>query len=421
MSLIGKGIGELLVDNGLISNAQLELVLEEKKKTGQSISQILARLGLVTENQLKDTLELQYGATYVALNKIKIEPRVINLLPEDLIRSNRVLPISQQEDRLNLAMVNPDDIEALNNTKEHLGAFHIKAMVCLEDDFERFVNFFFPASQPPIQTPMAPLSAPVQVAPAPIAVPPASQAATKELPISEEEETDASDLGNFLLRKGVLDIDQLYDALRTSLQTNKTLTQTLVEKKVLTKETICDLIRLMHSSSGSQATLQAQTAIGGGSRSAASAKVKGSEFANGLRNEEENGNAFQDSDDDIDFLNLFKQAPQTPVSLIAHQIITKAVEHKWSDIHIEARKDFILVKYLNQMDFIEEEHLGKEYLAELVASYKLFAGLDPTQVSKPQDNRIPMTVLNRQIELRITTIPEDHHEMVAISIKYLTG
>jgi len=420
MSLIGKGIGELLVDNGLISAAQLELVLEEKKKTGQSISQILARLGLVSENQLKDTLELQYGATYVALNKIKIEPRTINLLPEELIRTNRVLPISQQDDHLNLAMVNPDDADALKQIKVHLQSFHIKAMVCLEDDFERFVNFFFPASQPALPLPQ--VETPKQEAPP---APPPPQAA-KELDLPEEE-TDASDLGNFLLRQGVLDIDQLYDALRSSLQTNKTLTQTLVAKKVLTKERIGELIKLMHASSGSQAKLEnsPDPGIRGDGQiakaRAGQVKAQGQELVNELRNEEENGSSFQDSEDDIDFLNLFKQAPQTPVSLLAHQIITKAVEQKWSDIHIEGRKDFILVKYVNKLDVMEESHLDREFFTELVASYKLFAGLDPSVVKKPQDNRIPMTILNRQIELRVTSIPEEHQEMVAISIKYLNG
>src|SRR6516164_6787021 len=131
MSLSSRDIGELLVDNGLISAEQLALVREEKQKTGQSISQIITHLGLVTENQLKDTLELQFGVTYVALNKIKIEPRTINLLSEELIRTHRVLPISQQEDHLNLAMVNPDDAEALKQIQTHLQSFHIKAMVCL--------------------------------------------------------------------------------------------------------------------------------------------------------------------------------------------------------------------------------------------------------------------------------------------------
>jgi type II secretory ATPase GspE/PulE/Tfp pilus assembly ATPase PilB-like protein len=414
MSLIGKEIGELLVDNGLISDTQLQLVLEEKKKTGQSISQILARLGLVTENQLKDTLELQYGATYVALNKIKIEPRTINLLSEELIRTHRVLPISQQEDHLNLAMVNPDDAEALKQIQTHLQSFHIKAMVCLADDFERFVNFFFPSGQPAV--PLAPAEAVKHEASAP----PPPQASAKEIDL-QEEETDASDLGNFLLRQGVLDIDQLYDALRSSLQTNKSLTQTLVDKKVLSKEKIGELIKLMNSSSGNQAKLESPAEAGGRADSQTTDKVRpsGQDLVNELRNEEENGSGFQDSEDDIDFLNLFKQAPQTPVSLLAHQIITKAVERQWSDIHIEGRKDFILVKYVNKLEVMEESRLDKEFFPELVASYKLFAGLDASQVKKPQDNRIPMTILNRQIELRVTTIPEEHQEMVAISIKYL--
>jgi len=147
MSLEKKEIGELLVDNGLLSTEQLDLVEQEKRRTGQSIRQIVTRLGLISENQLKDTLELQYGVTYVALNRIKIEPKTINLLADHLIREYKVLPISQQDDVLNLAMVNPDDSKALDAVKSELPTTQIRPMVCMEDDYERFVDFFFPNTQ----------------------------------------------------------------------------------------------------------------------------------------------------------------------------------------------------------------------------------------------------------------------------------
>src|SRR6516164_7694202 len=222
MSLSSRDIGELLVDNGLISAEQLALVREEKQKTGQSISQILTHLGLVTENQLKDTLELQFGVTYVALNKIKLEPKTIHLLPEQVIRGYRVLPISQQDEHLNLAMVNPDDSAALAEIQTHLPSLQIKVMVCLEDDFERFVNFFFPSSQPIAKTVAPKQEVPVhhveQTAsiaqpsanPHPLAAPqPIPTAAATPALASDEDmpgkEADASDLGTFLLRQGVLD------------------------------------------------------------------------------------------------------------------------------------------------------------------------------------------------------------------------
>ncbi len=59
MSSISKELAELLVDNGLLSDADLELVEQEKDKTGEPLRIILERLNLATEKQLKNTLELQ--------------------------------------------------------------------------------------------------------------------------------------------------------------------------------------------------------------------------------------------------------------------------------------------------------------------------------------------------------------------------
>lgn len=423
MSLSKREIGELLIDNGLLTAEQLQQVEKEKQKTGQSISQILTRLGLVTENQLKDTLELQYGVTYVALTRINIDPRTIHLLPESLIRELLILPISRQEDHLSLAMVNPDDEAALEKIKALLHSYQIKAMVCLEDDFQRFVNFYFPGSEPdrvqPIEAkPAEPEIKPVEPPPAP-ASPPPPPAAPPPPPEpvldSITRAADPSELGNFLLRRGILNIDQLFDALRSSLTEKKTLAEILVAKQLVTHEKVSELVRQMHSASGTFVLADHAAALD------LAKKAGAAQSAQTETNSQEgsNGSEFTDSDDDIDFLNLFKQAPQTPVSLLAHQIINKAVEKKCTDVHIEGRKDSVLVNYLNQGQILEAVHLDREYLPELVASYKLFAGLNASLLNKPQDNKIPMTILNSEIELRITTIPDERQEMVAISIKYL--
>ena len=82
MALIKKEIGELLVDNGLITADELKVVQQERMRTGEPISLILSRLGLANENHLKSALETQYGVNYISLAKVQPESSALELLPE---------------------------------------------------------------------------------------------------------------------------------------------------------------------------------------------------------------------------------------------------------------------------------------------------------------------------------------------------
>ena len=120
MSSISKELAELLVDNGLLSDADLELVEQEKDKTGEPLRIILERLHLATEKQLKNTLELQYGVNYLALHTISPELNVVDLLPADVIQEHGVVPIHLDGNRLTVAMVNPDSSPAMQAIKANV-------------------------------------------------------------------------------------------------------------------------------------------------------------------------------------------------------------------------------------------------------------------------------------------------------------
>lgn len=140
MALIRKEIGDLLVDNGVISAEELEFVREERSKTGETVPSILNRLGLANENALKNALELQYGVSYVPLRKYLPDRELVIMLPEDVIRKHQVVPISKQGDRLTLAMVNPSDSAAIEEVKKLLNQIQIKPVVCLEEEFDHFID-----------------------------------------------------------------------------------------------------------------------------------------------------------------------------------------------------------------------------------------------------------------------------------------
>ena len=147
MALIKKEIGELLVDNGLITSEELKIVQQERMRTGEPISLILSRLGLANENHLKSALETQYGCKYVSLNKVSAEAQALELLPEKVMRQHQVVPLSLEGKDLTLAMVNPNNLLAMDDIKYRLKSVTVRPVVCTEDDFQHFMETVYSRRQ----------------------------------------------------------------------------------------------------------------------------------------------------------------------------------------------------------------------------------------------------------------------------------
>lgn len=143
MALIKKEIGELLVENGLITEDELKLVQAERARTGDPLTVILSRMGLAGESHLKNALELQYGVPYVALAKVEADEELMTLLPDGIMRQHQLVPVSRQGNRLTIAMVNPNNLLALDDIKYRLKGFQVSPLVCTEDDFQNFMETMY--------------------------------------------------------------------------------------------------------------------------------------------------------------------------------------------------------------------------------------------------------------------------------------
>lgn len=147
MALIKKEIGELLVDNGLITSDELRIVQQERMRTGEPISLILSRLGLANETHLRSALETQYGVSYVSLAKMQPDATALELLPEKVMRQHQVVPVTLAGKDLTLAMVNPNNLLALDDVKYRLRSLQVKPLVCTEDDFQHFMETIYATRQ----------------------------------------------------------------------------------------------------------------------------------------------------------------------------------------------------------------------------------------------------------------------------------
>ena len=79
------------------------------------------------------------GVDFVSLARLRIDPRVLTLLPQPLVTQHRVLPISFSNNRLTLAMTNPNNVVALDDVRRVIKGVMIEPVAVAEDDFTRFM------------------------------------------------------------------------------------------------------------------------------------------------------------------------------------------------------------------------------------------------------------------------------------------
>ena len=112
-----KPIGELFLRGKLISKNQLETALEEQKKSGGRLNEHLLRLGYVNEDKLVEFLGRHYNVPTINLEKEKIDPEIIKLVPADICRKHMLIPVNRTGNVLAIAVSDPGNLFAQEDVK----------------------------------------------------------------------------------------------------------------------------------------------------------------------------------------------------------------------------------------------------------------------------------------------------------------
>ncbi len=103
-------IGDLLVENKIISEGQLGTALTEQKKTGRRLGRTLIELGYIDEDRLLMFLSQQLNIPNIDLRTYKFNPDTVRLLPETHARRYRAIVLDDKPDALLVGMADPGDI-----------------------------------------------------------------------------------------------------------------------------------------------------------------------------------------------------------------------------------------------------------------------------------------------------------------------
>ena len=107
-------LGDMLVQQQLVTPEQLQLALEEQKRSGRKLGRMLVESGYVTEEGISKGLARQLGVDFVDLKTFRARPELVKLLPEVQARRNRALVLSERDGQLIVGMADPTDLGAFD-------------------------------------------------------------------------------------------------------------------------------------------------------------------------------------------------------------------------------------------------------------------------------------------------------------------
>jgi general secretion pathway protein E len=117
-----------------------------------------------------------------------------------------------------------------------------------------------------------------------------------------------------------------------------------------------------------------------------------------------------------DLEHLRDMASEAPVIRLVNAMIAQAVEKRASDIHIEPFEKEFRVRYRVDGVLYNQEPPPRELKAAIISRVKLMAKLNIAERRLPQDGRIKIKILGREIDLRVSTLPTLYGESVVMRL-----
>jgi len=126
-------------------------------------------------------------------------------------------------------------------------------------------------------------------------------------------------------------------------------------------------------------------------------------------------------EEEEDVGHLKDLASEAPIIRLVNLILTRAIESRASDIHIEPFEDELKVRYRIDGVLHETESTPKKLQAAIVSRLKIMAKLNIAERRLPQDGRIKLKVGPKEVDLRVSTIPVLHGESIVMRILHKEG
>ncbi|MCW5936196.1 MAG: Flp pilus assembly complex ATPase component TadA [Fimbriimonadaceae bacterium] len=126
--------------------------------------------------------------------------------------------------------------------------------------------------------------------------------------------------------------------------------------------------------------------------------------------------AIREEDPEVSAEELKRMGEDAPIIRLANLIINQAVADRASDIHLEPRKDGMVVRLRIDGVMNEAMRLPKKVVAPLTSRFKIVANMDIAEKRAPQDNRISAVIGGKEFDFRVSTLPVVYGEKIVMRV-----
>lgn len=138
-----QNLGEMLIASNLIDEVQMQIALSEQQRTGMRFGSTLVHLQFIDENVLAAFLSKQIDVPCISLLHIDIPKKVVRKMNRELALACKAIPIRIDDGKLEVAMVDPTDVDSLVALEKAVG-MTVTPLIAPESSIVTMIERFYP-------------------------------------------------------------------------------------------------------------------------------------------------------------------------------------------------------------------------------------------------------------------------------------
>jgi hypothetical protein len=140
MGKSAKRIGEILIEKGFITEAQLHDALLEQKLSDKFLGMILVDKGLISDRDLRNALSDQFGIPMVDLKDQHIDMELARKFSTSVILDHKCFPLKEDEYSVTIAIINPLNAVAISKIENEAYPRKVNLVLASEEDLNKIIQ-----------------------------------------------------------------------------------------------------------------------------------------------------------------------------------------------------------------------------------------------------------------------------------------
>jgi len=133
---------DVLLKEGFASEQDIKRAKKYQRKEGGKLSDILVKLGIISEEQLVVGFSKQLGIPHIKLRNYKLDPEIIKILPMKIIRKEKVIPLDKSGENLTIVTSDPLNVLLIDNLRARTG-YNIQIIIATPTEIEQTIDDYY--------------------------------------------------------------------------------------------------------------------------------------------------------------------------------------------------------------------------------------------------------------------------------------